>query len=185
MTNCPFKNIEEMKDPVSHFVYGLLKGYGIPSGLAFRFIRYGARDHARVPMAWDDSVNGGFNQGCEPWQCVDPSYEKINVKKDLDSERSIYRFYQKILKIRKEHEAAVYGTVTEYDHENKRILAYSREYEGKKLFIAANFSKRKVTYGMPEWVRDAALLINNYESVEQNGSSVTFRPYQALVFECI
>ena len=69
--------MDEMKDPVSHFVHDLMVSYGIPSPLAFRFIRYGARDHARVPMAWDDSVNGGFNKGCEPWQCVNPLY-RIN-----------------------------------------------------------------------------------------------------------
>lgn len=183
MTNCPFRSIEEMKDPVSHFVYDLMKSYGMPGSLAFRFIRYGARDHARVPMAWDDSVNGGFNKGHEPWQFVDPSCQQINVKNDLASDRSVYRFYQKLLKIRNEHEAAIFGKVDEYDHENKRILAYSREYEGKSLFIAANFSKRNVTYLIPDRVRDGKILINNYENVEQKGLSVNFRPYQVLVFE--
>jgi glycosidase len=54
----------------------------MPKWLAFRFIKYGARDHSRVPIAWDDSVNGGFNKGHAPWQCVNPLYSKINVKKD-------------------------------------------------------------------------------------------------------
>ena len=183
MTNSPFKNIDEMKDPVSHFVYDLMKGYGMPGGLAFRFIRYGARDHARVPMTWDSSINGGFNKGHDPWQCVNPSYGQINVENDLNSERSIYRFYQKLLRIRKDCDTAIYGKTVEYDHENRKILAYSREYEDKRLFIAANFSKRKVSYQLPEWVRGSRLLLNNYESVEQNNLSVTFKPYQSMVFE--
>ena len=111
------------------------------------------------------------------------STEQINVENDLNSERSIYRFYQKLLRIRKDCDTAIYGKTVEYDHENRKILAYSREYEDKRLFIAANFSKRKVSYQLPEWVRGCRLLLNNYESVEQNNLSVMFKPYQSVVFE--
>ena len=132
LTNCDFKNIDEMMDPVSHFVYELMTGYGMPKRLAFRFIKYGARDHSRVPIAWDDSVNGGFNKGHVPWQCVNPLYPEINVKKDLESKRSVYRFYRKLLKIRKKYEEAVFGETREYDHENRRIIAYSRTRRGNQ-----------------------------------------------------
>ena len=183
MTNCPFKDIDEMKDPVSHFVYDLMKRYGLPGSFAFRLVRYAARDHSRVPMAWDGTVNGGFNQGQEPWQCVNPNYQEINVQKDLNSEKSIYRFYQKLLKIRKENEAAIYGRTKEVGHENKRILAYSRTYKGKKLLVAANFSKGNVRCILPDWTENAKLLLNNYEELESKNGTATLKPYQALVFE--
>ena len=44
-----------------------LTGYHMPKSLAFKFIKYGARDHARVPMSWDDSINSGFNEGHKTW----------------------------------------------------------------------------------------------------------------------
>jgi oligo-1,6-glucosidase len=172
-----------MKDPVSHFVYDLMKSFGLPGSLAFRLVRYAARDHSRVPMAWDDSVNGGFNQGAKPWQCVNPNYRQINVQKDLSSDRSIYRFYQKLLKIRKENDAAIYGRTIEIGHENKKILAYCRAYKGKRLLIAANFSKGKARCVLPEWTERAKLLISNYDELERRKGVVTFRPYQAVVFE--
>ena len=75
LTNCRFKTIDDLKDPVSHFVYDMMTGYHMPKSLAFKFIKYGARDHARVPMSWDDSINGGFNEGHETWQCVDEDYK--------------------------------------------------------------------------------------------------------------
>ena len=183
LTNTAFRSIGEMKDPVSHFVYDLMKGYGMPGGLAFRFIRYGARDHARVPMAWDGSANGGFNAGHEPWQCVNPLYTQINAEKDLASEKSVYRFYQKLIRLKKEDPAAVYGKTEEYDHENKKVIAYSREFEGEKLFVAGNFSKKTVAYTLPGWTEGAELLLNNYDSVQQSGRSVTLKPYQALVWK--
>ena len=183
MTNCPFKDIDEMKDPVSHFVYDLMKSKGMPGWLAFRLVRSAARDHSRVPMAWDDTVNGGFNKGQKPWQCVNPSYRQINVQRDLNANRSIYRFYQRLLKIRKENDAAIYGKTIEIDHNHKKIMAYARAYKGKRLFIAANFSKANVRYTLPAWTRKAKLLLSNYDELEQHRAAVILKPYQAVVFE--
>ncbi len=183
MVNCPFRSMDEMKDPVSHFVYNLMVSYGMPKAAAFRFIRYGARDHARVPMAWDDSVNGGFNEGYEPWQCVHPAYKDINVKKDLESEKSIYRFYRKLLQLRKNSEAAMKGEVQEFDHHNRQIIAYSRTWKQEKLFVLANFSSRKAVYTLPEWLKDFDIILNNYSSFEGTGTKLSLQPYQAVVLE--
>lgn len=182
LTNTPFRSIDEMKDPVSHFVYDLMRSYGMPKGLAFRFIRYGARDHARVPMAWNGSVNGGFNEGCEPWQCVNPDCRQINAEADLASERSVYRFYQKLLKLKKESKAAIYGKTQEYDHENKRIIAYSRDFEGERLFIAANFSAKETDYTLPGWLKGAELLLSNYDSTDLADAKIRFKSYQAVIY---
>ena len=181
LTNCDFQNIDEMKDPVSHFVYELMTGYGMPKWLAFRFIKYGARDHSRVPIAWDDSVGGGFNKGHEPWQCLNPLYSEINVAKDLESQKSVYRFYQKLLRLRKKHEECLWGETREYDHESRRIIAYSRMYRGKRLFICANFSKHTTIYKLPEDVKNNKIILNNYEALGRNGRKVRLRPYQAVV----
>ncbi len=183
MTGCDFRNIDEMKDPVSRFVYDLMCSYGMPKSLAFRFIKYGARDHARVPMQWNSSVNAGFNEGHEPWQCMNPAYPEINAEKDLASERSIYRYYQKLLAIKKTNETAIYGETKEVDHGNRKIIAYSREYEGKRLFVAANFSKKTVKYALPDWAANAEVLLDNYGNFSSGNGTVFFRPYQAVIFE--
>ena len=181
LTNCDFKNIREMMDPVSHFVYELMTGFGMPKGLAFRFIRYGARDHSRVPIAWDDSANGGFNEGHAPWQCVNPLYPEINVKKDLENEKSVYHFYQKLLRVRRRRREVLMGETREYDHRNRRIIAYSRTYEGKRLFVCANFSKHTTIYQLPDGFEDYRIILNNYDSLGRNGQKVRLRPYQAVV----
>ena len=183
LANCDFRNMDEMKDPVSHFVYDLMRSYGMPAKLAFSFIKYGARDHARVPMAWDDSVNGGFNEGCEPWQCVNPNYQEINIKKDLESEHSVYRFYQNLLKIRKENETVLKGTVQEYYKNSSRIIAYARTWYTGKVFVTGNFSAHSTSITLPSWLDEAKVLINNYDSIEQKGRKVRLKPYQAIVWE--
>ena len=160
-----------------------MHGYGMPGKLAFSFIKYGARDHARVPMAWDDSANGGFNKGQATWQCVNPLYKTINVKNDLNCSRSIYRYYQKLLEIKKNDQAAIYGSTEEYDHDNRKIVAYSRNWEGRKLFVMANFSKKPVRYVLPEGISCDNILLNNYERLSCEGNTVSLQPYQAVVCE--
>ena len=190
LVNCDFKSIDEMMDPVSHFVYDLMTTYGMPKWLAFRFIKYGARDHSRVPIAWDDSANGGFNDGHAPWQCVNPKYPEINIKKDIESEKSVYRFYRKLLRIRKAHEEAILGETREYDHENRRVIAYSRTYQGKKLFICANFSKHTTIYNFPDELGKYKIVLNNYQVdgrparlpfIGRKGQKLILKPYQAIV----
>lgn len=181
LINTEFRNIDELKDPVSHFVYDLMRSYGIPAPAAFRFIRYGARDHARVPMQWDNSVNGGFNEGHEPWQCVNPRYMEINVMNDIKNPKSVYRYYQKLLKVRKSDDTFIYGETAEFDHKNRSVIAYSRTYEGNRVFVAGSFSRHAVKYTLPEWVGNE-VLISNYDEVERNGQTVTLKPYQAVVF---
>ena len=183
MTGCKFRNLDEMKDPVSHMVFKMMKSYGMPKSLAFRFIRYGARDHARVPMQWDDSVNAGFNKGAKTWQCVNPDYKQINVEADLKAEKSVYRYYQKLIKIKKENDVAIYGEVKEYDHDNRHIVAYERSYEGRKLFIVANFSKRNRSYTLPEWVSDGEVLLDNYNDYSPRKGSISLKPYQAMIIQ--
>ena len=181
LPNCDFNNIEEMKDPVSHFIYDLLSGYGMPKPLAFRLIKYGARDHSRVPMQWNNSVNGGFNEGHPTWQCVNPSYRQINVESDMAAERSVYRYYQKLLKIRQSSDAAIFGETREYDHDNRKIVAYSRIYGDEKLFVFCNFSSKSAAYKLPEWTKNHEVLISNYRDLLVSNNVASLRPYEAAV----
>ena len=181
LPNTDFENIDELKDPVSHFVYDLMRSYGMPKSLAFRFIRYGARDHARVPMPWDGS-EGGW-KGKTPWQSRHSERGKINVRKDLASEKSVYRFYQKLLGIKKTNDTAIFGNVEEYDHDSKKIIAFSREYEGNRLFVVGNFSKHPVEYRLPGWTKYAETLLDNYGEFSAESGTVTLRPYEAAVLE--
>ena len=182
-TNCDFKSIDEMKDPVSHFVYDLMTSFHMPKKLAFSFIKYGARDHARVPIAWDDSVNSGFNEGTDPWQGINPNYREINVKKDLDSAKSVYRYYQKLLEIKKTDEIAVNGETREYDHENRKVVSYERVLDEGKLFVAGNFSRKTVEFRLPDWTVNSEILLNNYDTADIRNGVITLKPYQAIIMK--
>ena len=134
-------------------------------------------------MQWDSSVNAGFNKGHEPWQCVNPVYPEINAEKDLRVERSVYRYYQKLLEIKKTNETAVSGKVEEYDPGNRKVLAYTRGTEGKRLFVAGNFTKRPVKFSLPSWTAGARVLLDNGGGTDIRDGVITLKPYQAAVWE--
>ena len=185
MTNVEFSNLDEMKDPVSHFVYNLgMKIFHSPKKV-FKMVSYGSRDHARVPMQWDDSVNAGFNTGANPWMMVNPNYKEINVLKDLESDKSIYKFYQKVFKLREEKDAIIYGRVKEYSHNNKNLIAYSRIYKGVEYFIIGNFKDKKIKYKFPKTFNNHSLssLLSNYTNTSIKDGSITLYPYQATIYE--
>ena len=101
----------------------------------------------------------------------------------LNSEKSIYRFYQKLLAFRKDNPVIIHGRTMEYDHANKNIIAYSRTYENLRVFVFANFSNRTKDYTLPEDIRINAVLLSNYPNISSDGNTVHLSPYQAVVIQ--
>ena len=106
------------------------------------------------------------------------------MEKDLSSPRSIYRFYQKLLKLKRETPLFLYGSVKEYDHENKRVIAYTRTLDGSSAFVVGNFSGRPVTYPLPAELKGkyTSVLLSNYEDTV-SGDVLRLRPYEAVVLQ--
>ena len=186
MTNTDFKSKDEMKDPVSHFIFELAKGLHIPDRVAFRMMKGAVRDNARTPMQWGPTVNAGFNKGTEPWQCMNPDYKKINVLADMSSDRSIYRFYQKLLAFRKSEKTLIYGDTIEYYPDDRQVISYSRCYEGKRYLIVGNFSGVRADYIIPSDFELDELSIR-MTNLERNDAEIRevlhLKPYEAILFE--
>ena len=188
MTNAVFNTIDDCKDPVSHFIYNLLHHYGVPKKMALNFVRYGARDHARVPMQWNGGVNGGFNTGAKPWQCTNTpeNIAEINAEKDLKSDRSVFRYYQKVIALKKTERAAVYGKPELFAADDKQIVAFTRTLDdGSGLFVFGNFSNKNAKYALCEDLasRTKEEVLSNYDTHIVSGSTYTLRPYEVLVFK--
>lgn len=186
MTNTDFKSRGEMKDPVTHFIFDLAKGLHVPDRVSFRMMKGAARDNARTPMQWDASVNAGFNKGAEPWQCVNPDYKKINVSADLASDKSIYRFYQKLLALRKSEDTLIYGNTIEYYPDDRQVITYSRCYGDKRFLIVGNFSGVRADFIMPsdfELYELSIRMTNLGRSDAEIAEVLHLEPYEAILFE--
>ena len=186
MTNAKFRSIRQLKDPVSHFVYDTMTEMHIPAGAAEKMIISGARDHARTPMQWDGGVNAGFNAGTAPWQCLNPNYKEINVEADLASGRSIYRFYQEVLRIRRSEPALIYGSTVEYYPDDRQVIAYSRSLGGARFLVVGNFSASRADFIMPSDFELDELkirLTNQGRTDAETEEIMQLKPYEAILFE--
>ena len=178
MTNTVFNSVDDFRDLESINAYREL----VESGLytdedMFPKIAHKSRDNARTPMQWDASENAGFTTG-KPWIAVNPNYKKINVADQLKREDSVFHYYQKLIRLRKENEIIVYGNYELLLPEDENIFAYTRTLDNQKLLVVCNFSKSEQKFDFSGY-ENAKVLISNY-----NGDTVKdgiLKPYEATV----
>ncbi|NEJ69818.1 maltose alpha-D-glucosyltransferase [Rhizobium phaseoli] len=110
-------------------------------------IYLGDRDGVRTPMQWSPDRNGGFSR-VDPARLVlppvaDPLYgfEAVNVEAQSTDAHSLLNWTRKMLALRGRHPAFGRGSLRFLAPENRKILAYLREYEGETLMCVANLSR--------------------------------------------
>lgn len=184
MTNLHIKNIDELKDLEAHNIYSFLKSKGISDKDALKMVNRKTRDDARTPMQWNKEQNAGFSSG-NPWIEVNPNYLEINVKKDLQDSNSIYRFYQKLLKLRNNNQVLLDGNYDLITPEDSAIFAYTRSSDKDKVAVICSFVPYKVKYELPEdFVNKNKVILSNYDDREDMASNTIYlRPYEGVVIK--
>ena len=177
MTNTVFNSVDDFRDLESVNAYREL----IESGLytkedMFPKIAHKSRDNARTPMPWDTSENAGFTTGT-PWLALNPNYNKINVADQLKREDSVFHYYQKLIKLRKEYEIIVYGKYELLLPDDEHIFAYVRTLGNQKLLVLCNFSKTEQKFDFTGY-ENAKVLISNYDG--NISEKATLKPYSAI-----
>jgi len=147
-----------------------------------------ARDHARNPVQWDDSMYAGFSlkpDGEPPWMRVNDDYKEWNVAKQQKNETSVLSFWKAMLAFRKKHLSCTYGIFTPYSVEDEQVYAYTKEYKNERTVVVLNFTKEQVVYEVPEEVgklnSPVASIGNRLEGLPRiNGRDIHLRPYESL-----
>ena len=186
MTNTYFESIDEMDDiDTVNYFYDQKKKGNITSFSEIKdILNYRTRDNARTPMQWNDEKNAGFTTA-SPWLKLNPNYKEINVKKALADKDSIYYYYQKLIKLRKENPLFVYGKYKLILDDDKEIYAYLREGEEEKLLIILNFFENESLFKIPEYVdyNEFELLISNYNPINTKLTKIKLKPFEARVYK--
>jgi len=182
MTNCPFNTLDNFRDLESINAFHELTEQGkMTEEDMMAAIGYKGRDNARTPMQWDDSAYAGFSTAT-PWIMVNPNYTKINAKDQVNREDSVFKYYQKLIKLRHESELIVYGTYDLILDDDKDIYAYIRTLGDEKLIVYCNFSENTREVELPEEFTNGKVLISNYSDAKVN-HKITLRPYEAIVIQ--
>ena len=185
MTNVKFDSIDEYRDlETLNFYKASIFGSKTDIKKVMDSIYAKGRDNARTPMQWNGGENAGFTAG-EPWIGVNPNYREINVENELKNPDSIFYYYQKLIRLRKENLTLVYGNYIPLLEEDENIFAYIRELKESRLLVILNFFDKEPAFRLPDGINagSAGLLLSNY--AENPGSCIsgfTMRPYEARVY---
>ena len=142
-------------------------------------------------MQWDDSPSAGFTApGVQPWLPVHPSYLQANVAAGQADPDSLWRCYQRLLRLRKLSPALHAGTLQLWDEAllPREVLGYRRiqasgasstgEAAAEVVDVVLNFSDREQQIELPQ--RPTAVLFSTHEESAPD-RRVRLRPHQGLI----
>lgn len=138
-----------------------------------------SRDNARTPMQWNTKENAGFTTGT-PWIKVNKNYLEINAEAEMAEKDSVYNYYKKLIRLRKENEIMVHGRFNPLLEEDDHIYAYERLWEGEKIVVACNFTKEVQACDLFRGLEDGKELISNYKEHKTG----VLQPYEAIAVLC-
>ena len=169
-----YDSIDDFRDVESLNYYKIFsEQYGEEKAL--EMINFGSRDNERHPISWSGSEYAGFSTS-EPWIPLNSRFKEINLEKDLLSEKSVYRYYKKLIALRKSSPEILFGDFEVLSKPEDNYFAFTRTYEGKNVTVICNFEQpSRIT--LPNI--DGKLLLGNYS--DRKAFSETFRPYEAVV----
>jgi oligo-1,6-glucosidase len=185
MTNVRFPSIDDYRDIETLNMYReFVHDRGIDPGTVMAGIHAKSRDNARTPMQWDDSPNAGFTTGT-PWIAVNPNYPQINVGAALADPDSVFHYYKKLIRLRKENPVVVHGRYDLLLEAHSEIYAFTRTHGTDRLLVILNFTANQPVFALPPDVEYSAtdLMIANYEvDAAEDIALLTLRSYEARVY---
>ncbi len=181
MENVSFESIDQYDDISTLEEYQVAIENGLSKEQALEAVKRYSRDNARVPFQWDDSENAGFTTGTA-WLPVSKDYPSINLHHQSADPDSVFHFYYKLIALRKNEEykdTLVYGKLTPAYLEMERLMAYYRYGEHERILVIGNFKMEEQEIDLVEPCRK--ILLNNYETVREDGKKLLLKGYQVLV----
>ncbi|MBQ9700050.1 MAG: alpha-glucosidase [Lachnospiraceae bacterium] len=185
MTNVCFEDIDEYRDIETLNMYKERTVKGEPKDEIMKSIYVKGRDNARTPMQWTSGKNAGFTDSY-PWISVNPNHRDINVETSLENDNSILCFYKKLIELRHNTSALVYGDFIPALMNENEIFAYYRRYGVEKYFIICNFYGRDRIIEAIDMEREnckASVVLSNYPDSSENLSKIALRPYEAVIYK--
>lgn len=184
MTNAGYPDISYYRDVESLNYYQILLAQGKSSAQALAVLGARSRDNARTPMQWSDEIYAGFSE-TEPWILPPDNYKDINVRAALADENSIFWFYRKLIRLRKEKKAVSEGRISFIYPEQQDAFAFLRTAPAEELMILCNFSNRELSWPAGRDMSKYQKLLGNYEGSLISAEQIILRPYEGVVLEHI
>ena len=164
-TNSYHKDISEFDDAETLGYYTANHGKTNEKSLMEK-INFGSRDNPRHMMAWTGKTSPS-------WIAPYSRQKEINVEKDRSSKKSVYKFYQKLIALRKREECFTKGDFKDVALTDEYYV-FKRVWKDKEFFIVFAFGKKCVA---PK-LENVEVVLNNYKKVGKK-----LKPYQFIVYQ--
>jgi len=105
------------------------------------------RDGCRTPMQWDDSPHAGFSR-VEPWLPLTADFALRNVQRQRSDPASLYNLHRRLIACRRAYPALATGSYRAVAAEGD-VVAYLREKDGVRCFVALNLGAAPASLSMP------------------------------------
>jgi maltose alpha-D-glucosyltransferase/alpha-amylase len=109
-------------------------------------IYLGDRDGVRTPMQWTADRNAGFSRA-NPEQLYFPvimdsvyGYQSVNVEAQMRYDSSLLHVIREMIAVRARHPLFGRGAMEFIKPENRKIIAYTREYAGETALCVFNLA---------------------------------------------
>jgi len=185
MKSIRFTRIDEYEDIETHRIYDRLVA---KSGDAADFLhdqQVTGRDNGRTPMQWTAGPNAGFTTGT-PWLKINPDHPQVNRESEERDPASVLNYVRRLLLIRRQCPALIYGDYTLLTHDDSRVYAYIRSWEVSTYAVLLNFSDAENTFDhLLSQPAANDILINNYPGLRWLRTGLLLAPWQAVVFGCL
>lgn len=178
MTNAYFDNIEQYQDVESLNAFKILKQNGMSEDEIYQILQSKSRDNARTPMQWNNHRYAGFSN-VEPWIAVNENYHDINVENNLKDLDSVFYYYQKLIKLRKQYSVILQGAYEPLLLDHPTIFAYKRIDQNDEIIVYNHFyddNQSTITVNASQY----DILLSN---VQRNTleDTIILKPYESLV----
>ena len=180
MTNAGFTDISQYRDVESLNHFRILQDKGLTEADAYRILQVHSRDNSRTPMQWTAGKNGGFTDG-EPWIEVNKNCDRINAEAELADPDSIFHFYRKLIKMRKEYDVIACGSFEPLAERHPQVFAYRRRDGEEELLLVSNFYIRETRWESGLSLDGFEKLLGNYDGMQEENGTFSLRPYETIV----
>lgn len=154
-----------------------------------------SRDPVRTPFQWDDTDNAGFSTtDNKTWLPIHENYKTINLKAQKASENSTFKLYQRLIKLRKDHEA-LHHLQLETKAVSETVFGFVRPTKEVSIAVFVNLGKA-TTVSLKDLLDDVdftsktkakVLVVNNNSTLTINQPvdvlNIELGEYGAIVLE--
>jgi glycosidase len=150
-------------------------------------LKTGGDENVREPYLWEPMASDSYRtKWHSPLYSVETNMDPLSKQKtDLNS---VYRVYQKFVRLRNTYPALASGTISypdNLDAYNKNFMVFYRELNGERLMVIHNVSPNISTYTFDHAVNKPVADMGKvtYTKINSTTNSVTMPAYSTIIFE--